>query len=109
MNFTSVPRLSIAIPRRVPRSGILYRTPISTAKEFAPYDANEEYNTGLEYTFDGRFFLRGGYKFGYDAENWTAGFGLNFYLLGVNGSFGYGYDNFKWLPGTNTISFAATL
>lgn len=82
---------------------------IGTVQINRPNDANEEYNAGLEYTFDGRFFLRGGYKFGYDAENWTAGFGLKFDLLGVNGAFDYGYDNFKWLPGTNTISFAATL
>ncbi len=73
-----------------------------------PNDANEEYNFGLEYTFEGRFMLRGGYKFGYDTENWAAGFGLNIDLLGVTGTLGYGYDNFKWLPGTHTISFQAT-
>lgn len=74
-----------------------------------PSDANEQYNTGLEYTFDGMFFLRGGYKFNYDTENWSAGIGLKFDLLGMDASFGYGYDNFKYLPGTNTVSLEATL
>ncbi|RPH33334.1 PorV/PorQ family protein [bacterium] len=69
-----------------------------------PNDSNEQYNLGAEYTFARNFTLRGGYKFGYDAENWTGGFGLNFDLSGVQAKLDYGYNNFKWLPGTHSIS-----
>ncbi len=69
-----------------------------------PNDSNEQYNLGAEYTFARNFTLRGGYKFGYDAEDWTAGFGLNFDLSGVRAKLDYGYNNFKWLPGTHSIS-----
>jgi hypothetical protein len=69
-----------------------------------PNDANELYNVGAEYTFARNFTLRGGYKFGYDAENWTAGFGLNFDLSGMRAKLDYGYNNFKWLPGTHSLS-----
>jgi hypothetical protein len=69
-----------------------------------PNDGNEQYNVGAEYTFFGNFTLRAGHKFGYDAENWTAGFGVNFALIGVAGMLDYGYNNFKWLPGTHAIS-----
>jgi len=74
-----------------------------------PNDANEQYNVGTEYTFAKNFTLRGGYKFGYDAEDWTAGFGLNFELSGVQAKLDYGYNNFKWLPGTHSISMEVGL
>ena len=69
-----------------------------------PNDSNEQYNAGAEYTFAKNFTLRGGYKFGYDAENWTGGFGLNFDLSGLHARLDYGYNNFKWLPGTHSLS-----
>jgi hypothetical protein len=74
-----------------------------------PNDANEQYNLGAEYTFAKNFTLRGGYKFGYDAENWTGGFGLNMDLAGVRAKLDYGFNNFKWLPGTHTISLVIGL
>ncbi|MCD6099463.1 MAG: PorV/PorQ family protein [Candidatus Marinimicrobia bacterium] len=40
-----------------------------------PSDYSERLNVGLEYCFKSRLFLRGGYKFNYDEEGWTAGFG----------------------------------
>jgi hypothetical protein len=69
-----------------------------------PNDSNEQYNVGAEYTFAKNFSLRGGYKFGFDAENWTAGFGLNLNVSGVRAKLDYGYNNFKWLPGTHSLS-----
>ena len=69
-----------------------------------PNDGSEQYNLGTEYTFFSNFTLRVGYKFGYDAENWTGGFGLNFLLIGIDGRLDYGYNNFKWLPGTHAFS-----
>jgi len=69
-----------------------------------PNDSDEQYNVGAEYTFARNFALRGGYKFGFDAENWTAGFGLIFDLPGLRAKLDYGYNNFKWLPGTHSLS-----
>jgi hypothetical protein len=69
-----------------------------------PNDSNELYNVGVEYTFAKNFSLRGGYKFGYDSENWTGGFGVNVDLAGMRAKLDYGYNNFKWLPGTHSLS-----
>ena len=67
-------------------------------------DAEEQYNLGGEYVFNGMFALRGGWKFAYDAENLTAGFGANLTSYGINGKFDYGYNNFKYLPGTHSFT-----
>jgi hypothetical protein len=67
-------------------------------------DADEQYNVGAEYEFNHTFALRGGYKFFYDQEDVTAGFGLKTTVLGLNGSLDYGYNNFKYLPGTHSFT-----
>ena len=68
-------------------------------------DAEEQYNVGGEYVFNGMFALRGGWKFAYDAEDLTAGFGARLSSLGINGKIDYGYNNFKYLPGTHSFTF----
>lgn len=68
-------------------------------------DAEEQYNLGGEYTFMGMLSLRAGWKFAYDNEDLTAGFGTKLSGLGINGKLNYGYNNFKYLPGTHTITF----
>ena len=73
-----------------------------------PNDSNEQYNVGSEYTFLGDFSLRLGYKFAYDAENITAGFGAKLSLAGIEGRVDYGYNNYKWLPGTHAFSLEVT-
>jgi hypothetical protein len=67
-------------------------------------DADEQYNLGAEYVFNGMFALRGGYKFAYDQENVTAGLGVKTNTLGFDGTFDYGFNNFRYLPGTHTLS-----
>lgn len=67
-------------------------------------DAAEQYNVGGEYVFNSMFALRGGWKFAYDAENITAGFGTNLTLMGITGKLDYGYNNFKFLPGTHSLT-----
>ena len=67
-------------------------------------DANEQYNVGLEYLFNNTIALRGGRKFAYDQENWTAGFGVKLSTLGLNGSLDYGFNNFVYLPGTHSFT-----
>jgi hypothetical protein len=68
-------------------------------------DADEQYNLGGEYEFNGMFALRGGWKFAYDQEDVTAGFGVKLNSFGVNSVLDYAYNNFKYLPGTHTVTF----
>lgn len=41
-----------------------------------PSDNLEKYNAGLEYSFRDRYFLRGGHRFNYDEDGFTAGAGM---------------------------------
>ncbi len=68
-------------------------------------DADEQYNLGGEYVFNGMFALRAGWKFAYDQEDVTAGFGVKLNSLGINSVLDYAYNNFTYLPGTHTITF----
>src|SRR6267143_627364 len=68
-------------------------------------DSDEQYNWGTEYVFNNLVALRGGWKFAYDQENVTAGFGVRLNSLGFNSSLDYGYNNFKYLPGTHSFTF----
>ena len=51
------------------------------------------------------FALSGGWKFAYDQEDVTAGFGVKLNSFGVNSMLDYAYNNFKYLPGTHTVTF----
>jgi hypothetical protein len=77
---------------------------VSTLQITRVNDADEQYNVGAEYVFNDIFSLRGGYKFAYDAENVTGGFGMKLNMMGVDGAFDYGYNNFKYLPGTHSFT-----
>jgi hypothetical protein len=68
-------------------------------------DADEQYNFGTEYVFGNMIALRGGWKFAYDQENVTAGFGVRLNSLGFNSTIDYGFNNFKYLPGTHSFTF----
>ncbi len=67
-------------------------------------DADEQYNVGAEYLFDNVLALRLGYKFFYDQENVTAGFGLRLNSLGINSMLDYAYNNYQYLPGTHSFT-----
>lgn len=69
-----------------------------------PNDADEQYNLGVEYIFQNMVAFRTGYKFNYDAENWSGGFGVNLSPVGVAGMLDYAYTNYKYLPGTHMFS-----
>jgi len=78
---------------------------VSTLQISRLNDAAEQYNWGVEYVFNGMFALRGGYKFAYDQEDFAGGFGAKLSALGLNGTFDYGYNNFKYLPCTHSFTF----
>jgi len=72
-------------------------------------DADEQYNFGAEYVFNDLIALRGGWKFAYDQENVTAGFGIKLNSLGFNSMLDYGFNNFKYLPGTHSFTLEVQL
>jgi len=78
---------------------------VSTLQISRLNDSQEQYNLGAEYVFNNMFSLRGGYKFAYDQEDYAAGFGAKLNAFGLNGTLDYGYNNFKYLPGTHTFTF----
>ncbi len=60
-----------------------------------PSDNLEKYNAGLEYTFKERFSLRGGSRFNYDEDGFTAGGGIRVPLGEDNEiRFDYAYQDF---------------
>jgi Type IX secretion system protein PorV len=67
-------------------------------------DSEEQYNIGTEYVFQDMVALRGGWKFAYDHENFTLGLGFKLNALGLNSTLDYGYNNFKYLPGTHSFT-----
>lgn len=69
-----------------------------------PNDADEQYNVGAEYIFMNTLAFRGGYRFNYDAENWSAGVGVDLASLGLNGRIDYAFTNYTTLPGTHMFS-----
>ncbi|MBA4313343.1 MAG: hypothetical protein C0417_12020 [Chlorobiaceae bacterium] len=68
-------------------------------------DSDEQYNFGAEYVFNNLVALRTGWKFAYDHESFTGGFGVKMDHIGINGTFDYGYNYFKYLPGTHSFTF----
>ncbi len=78
---------------------------VSTFQVARLNDAEEQYNLGAEYVISNLVALRGGWKFAYDQENFTSGFGVKLNSLGLDGMLDYGYNNFKFLPGTHSFTF----
>ena len=74
-----------------------------------PRDNYERLHAGFEYWFMDTFALRGGYKFNYDEENLTAGFGLKIRLGDLRGTIDYSYSNFgPYLGNVKRFSFGFT-
>lgn len=69
-----------------------------------PNDAEEQYNLGLEYVLLQSVAFRGGYRFNYDEETWSAGIGMDLRSLGLAGHLDYAFTNYSTLPGTHMFS-----
>ena len=80
----------------------VFETPgqkVQVAAEFKhPADTSEKVNVGAEYNLNDMYFLRAGYKMGYDAETFTAGGGAKL-VVGALGRLGidYSYSDFGFL------------
>jgi len=71
-----------------------------------PNDNAENVNIGAEYSFRDMLFLRGGYKFNVDSENYSAGIGLKVPVSITKASLDYSVANFKDLGLTHRISLS---
>lgn len=71
-----------------------------------PNDNEERINCGTEIGFFDRFFIRGGYKYNYDDEDFAFGAGVNL-PVGMNRiGFDYAYSVFDILPSVHRISLS---
>lgn len=71
-----------------------------------PNDNKERINTGAELTVFERFFLRGGYRFGYDTERATMGAGVAVPVGTSVIRFDYGYATYDLLPNISRFSLS---
>jgi hypothetical protein len=70
-----------------------------------PSDNNERLNLGAEYCLRNFISLRGGYKFNYDEESWTAGLGLYWEPITVD----VAYGDYGRLDGVLRVSLGVSL
>jgi len=75
------------------------------ADVYDPRDYKVRENVGFEYALKSMFFVRGGYKFNYDEESFTAGFGLKYGVEGLGGIIiDYAYADMGRLNSINRFS-----
>ncbi len=75
---------------------------------FQPNDYTQQAHIGMEYEFQDLVALRGGYKFNYDADGFTAGIGVRQVLAGTRLSFDYSYGALDYQLGSvHRISIGA--
>lgn len=60
-----------------------------------PRDYSQQYHMGLEYGLKDILFIRSGYKFNYDSQGFTAGFGLKYSRFRIDYSFAEYGDYFE--------------
>jgi long-subunit fatty acid transport protein len=69
-----------------------------------PNDNSENVVLGAEYAWKKMFYLRGGYKFNVDEQNYSFGMGLNFPLSIAEFTFDYAYANLDRLGSAHRFS-----
>lgn len=73
-----------------------------------PRDYTERLNIGGEYWFKDMIALRAGYKFNYDEESLSAGFGVKYTIDGFDIKFDYSYSDLGIFDAVSRISFGVT-
>jgi Type IX secretion system protein PorV len=69
-----------------------------------PNDNSENVSTGIEYSWKNMFFVRGGYKFNVDEQNYTFGAGLKAPISIAEFTLDYAYSNFSRLGSAHRFS-----
>jgi hypothetical protein len=73
-----------------------------------PNDNQERVDVGIELTILKQFFLRGGYRFGYDTDRATLGAGVSVPVGDFNLTFDYAYATYDLLPNISRFSLGMT-
>lgn len=73
-----------------------------------PVDNSENMKLGMEYSFMGVLFCRGGYKMFTDEDRWTAGLGVRVPWKGIAVSADYSYTDFDILKNAQRFSVGIT-
>jgi hypothetical protein len=74
-----------------------------------PNDGKEKFHLGISYCFDNTFFLRGGYKFNYDVQQFTFGAGISHPIGNTVATINYAYVDFGELTRVHMISLGVSL
>ena len=69
-----------------------------------PNDNSENVSTGVEYSWNNTFYLRGGYKFNVDEQNYSFGAGVYIPVSIANVTVDYAYSNFVRLGTAHRFS-----
>ena len=69
-----------------------------------PNDGKEKFQVGVSYSFEKKFFLRGGYKFNYDVQRFTFGAGVSYPIGPWVGTINYAYVDFGELTQVHMFS-----
>jgi hypothetical protein len=69
-----------------------------------PNDNSENLSTGVEYNWKNTFYLRGGYKFNVDEQNYSFGAGVYLPVSIANVTVDYSYSNFVRLGTAHRFS-----
>jgi hypothetical protein len=69
-----------------------------------PNDNSENVVLGAEYSWKNSFFVRGGYKFNVDEQNYSFGAGINVPISIADFSFDYAFANFERLGSVHRFS-----
>ncbi|MGE5437227.1 MAG: PorV/PorQ family protein [Syntrophothermus sp.] len=69
-----------------------------------PNDNSENVSTGLEYSWRKILYVRGGYKFNVEEQDYSFGFGLNLPISFADFNLDYAYSNFEKLGSAHRFS-----
>ncbi|MCU7496407.1 MAG: PorV/PorQ family protein [Ignavibacteria bacterium] len=69
-----------------------------------PNDNSENVSTGVEYKWKNIFFIRGGYKFNVEEQNYSLGAGVRMPLRVADVTFDYAFSNFTRLGSAHRLS-----
>lgn len=69
-----------------------------------PNDNSENFVTGIEYSWRNIVYLRGGYKFNVDEQNYSFGAGFNVPISIADFTFDYAFSNFERLGSSHRFS-----
>ncbi len=93
-----------------PENALLFRTKgqslMLAGSILHPRDYDQQFSLGMEYCFREAVYLRCGYKFNYDIEGLSLGFGLHLYRFTLD----YAFSNFgEYFDGVQRFSFSFEL